>query len=42
MTVLMAAVPPHARRERVLVLVCDGANRLRRTVVVSEGTSRRH
>jgi DNA repair protein RadC len=26
-----------ARRERVLVLVCDAANRLRRTVVVSEG-----
>lgn len=26
-----------ARRERVFVLVCDGANRLRRTVVVSEG-----
>lgn len=26
------------RRERVLVLVCDGANRLRRTVVVSEGS----
>jgi DNA repair protein RadC len=25
------------RRERVLVLVCDAANRLRRTVVVSEG-----
>jgi DNA repair protein RadC len=26
------------RRERVLVLVCDAANRLLRTVVVSEGT----
>jgi len=26
------------RRERVLVLVCDGANRLRRTVVVAEGS----
>jgi len=26
-----------ARRERVLVLVCDAANRLRHTVVVSEG-----
>jgi DNA repair protein RadC len=26
------------RRERVLVLVCDSANRLRRTVVVSEGS----
>jgi DNA repair protein RadC len=26
------------RRERVLVLVCDGANRLRRTVVVSDGS----
>jgi len=26
------------RRERVLVLVCDTANRLRRTVVVSEGS----
>ncbi|MGH3117570.1 MAG: JAB domain-containing protein [Gaiellales bacterium] len=26
------------RRERVLVLVCDRANRLRRTVVVSEGS----
>ncbi|WP_102145699.1 JAB domain-containing protein [Mycobacterium hubeiense] len=26
-----------ARRERVLVLVCDGANRLKRTIVVSEG-----
>lgn len=26
------------RRERVLVLVCDGANRVRRTVVVSEGS----
>jgi DNA repair protein RadC len=26
-----------ARRERVVVLVCDAANRLRRTVVVSEG-----
>lgn len=26
------------RRERVLVLICDGANRLRRTVVVSEGS----
>jgi DNA repair protein RadC len=26
------------RRERVMVLVCDGANRLRRTVVVSEGS----
>lgn len=25
-------------RERVLVLVCDGANRLRRSVVVSEGS----
>jgi DNA repair protein RadC len=30
-----------ARRERVLVLVCDGANRLRRTVVVSEGSIER-
>jgi len=27
-----------ARRERVVVLVCDGANRLRRSVVVSEGS----
>lgn len=27
-----------ARRERVLVLVCDAANRLRRTEVVSEGS----
>ncbi|HEV2375152.1 MAG TPA: JAB domain-containing protein, partial [Streptosporangiaceae bacterium] len=27
-----------ARRERLLVLVCDTANRLRRTVVVSEGS----
>jgi len=27
-----------ARRERALVLVCDGANRLRRSVVVSEGS----
>ena len=27
-----------ARRERVLVLICDAANRLRRTVVVSEGS----
>ena len=27
-----------ARREKVLVLVCDSANRLRRTVVVSEGS----
>lgn len=27
-----------AKRERVLVLVCDGANRLRRTEVVSEGS----
>lgn len=27
-----------ARRERLLVLVCDAANRLRRTVVVSEGS----
>jgi len=26
------------RRERVIVLVCDGANRLRQTVVVSEGS----
>lgn len=26
------------RRERVVVLVCDGANRLRQTVVVSEGS----
>ncbi len=26
------------RRERVLVLVCDGANRLRHTVVVAEGS----
>lgn len=26
------------RRERVLVLVCDSANRLRRTVVVAEGS----
>lgn len=26
------------RRERVLVLVCDAANRLRRTVVVTEGS----
>jgi DNA repair protein RadC len=26
------------RRERVLVLVCDTANRLRRTVIVSEGS----
>ncbi len=27
-----------ARRERLLVLVCDGANRVRRTVIVSEGS----
>lgn len=27
-----------ARRERLLVLVCDAANRLRRTVLVSEGS----
>lgn len=27
-----------ARRERLLVLVCDAANRVRRTVVVSEGS----
>lgn len=27
-----------ARRERVLVLVCDAANRLRRSVIVSEGS----
>jgi len=27
-----------ARRERVLVLVCDGTNRLRRTITVSEGS----
>jgi len=27
-----------ARRERLLVLVCDAANRLRRSVVVSEGS----
>lgn len=26
------------RRERVLVLICDGANRLRRTAVVAEGS----
>ncbi len=26
------------RRERVLVLICDAANRLRRTVIVSEGS----
>jgi DNA repair protein RadC len=26
------------RRERVLVLVCDGANQLRHTVTVSEGS----
>lgn len=26
-----------ARRERVLVLVCDASNRLRRTIIVSEG-----
>jgi DNA repair protein RadC len=26
------------RRERVLVLVCDAANRLRRTVIASEGS----
>jgi DNA repair protein RadC len=26
------------RRERVLVLVCDGANRLQRTVVISDGS----
>ena len=26
------------RRERVLVLVCDGANRLRQTVTVSDGS----
>jgi len=25
------------RRERVLVLICDGANRVRRTVVITEG-----
>jgi DNA repair protein RadC len=29
------------RRERVLVLVCDAANRLRRTVIVSEGSINR-
>ncbi len=28
----------NGRRERVLVLVCDAANRLRRTVLVSEGS----
>jgi DNA repair protein RadC len=28
----------NGRRERVLVLVCDAANRLRRTVMVSEGS----
>ena len=28
----------NARRERVLVLVCDAGNRLRRTVIVSEGS----
>ena len=28
----------NGRRERVLVLVCDAANRLRRTVIVSEGS----
>ncbi|HUP15106.1 MAG TPA: DNA repair protein RadC [Acidimicrobiia bacterium] len=27
-----------ARRERVLVLICDGGNRLLRTVIVSEGS----
>lgn len=27
-----------ARRERVVVLVCDAANRLRRTVIISEGS----
>ncbi len=27
-----------ARRERLLVLVCDAANRVRRTVIVSEGS----
>ena len=29
------------RRERVVVLVCDGANRLRQTVVVAEGSTDR-
>lgn len=28
----------HARRERVIVLVCDSANRLRRVVTVSDGS----
>lgn len=35
------AAKPHLdgrRRERVVVLVCDGANRLRHTVVVAEGS----
>lgn len=38
--VVNAARPELAdrRRERVVVLVCDGANRLRQTVVVSEGS----
>lgn len=31
----------HARRERVIVLVCDPANRLRRIVTVSEGSADR-
>lgn len=38
--VARAALPALAglRRERVLVLICDAANRLRRTVVVAEGS----
>jgi DNA repair protein RadC len=30
-----------ARRERLLVLICDAANRVRRTVIVSEGSTDR-
>lgn len=30
-----------ARRERLLVLVCDAANRVRRTIIVSEGSTDR-
>lgn len=38
---IVNAAKPHLdgrRRERVVVLVCDGANRLRQTVVVAEGS----
>lgn len=31
----------HARRERVIVLVCDSANRLRRVVTVADGSADR-